>query len=108
MIADICSAGLTMAWISKCVSSRPCVIGNFHDGVCVRSALSISRKSVPKAREALCAVLVLLWVTGPGATFAQGQTSGPPSLQELATEFTDPLTTLPQIFAKDAYSPANF
>jgi len=27
---------------------------------------------------------------------------------ELASEFVDPLTTLPQIFAQDAYTPANF
>ena len=67
-----------------------------------------SWKPIPKARLALCALLVVLWVTGPSAKFAQGQTPNRLSLQELATEFTDPLTTLPQIFLKDAYSPANF
>jgi hypothetical protein len=56
---------------------------------------------------ALCALLVVLMMR-PGARFADGQTPNPLSLQELATEFTDPLTTLPQVFLKDAYSPANF
>jgi hypothetical protein len=49
-----------------------------------------------------------LWIPRLGTTFAQAQTPDPRVLQELATEFTDPLTTLPQIFLKDAYSPANF
>ena len=67
-----------------------------------------SWKPIPKARLALCALLVVLWVTGPSAKFAQGQAPDRLSLQELATEFTDPLTTLPQVLLKDAYSPANF
>src|SRR4029434_7021720 len=31
-----------------------------------------------------------------------------PQAAKLAEEFSDPLTTLPQIFIQDAYSPANF
>ena len=31
-----------------------------------------------------------------------------PSLAKLAQEFTDPLTTLPQIFTQDVYTPTNF
>ena len=90
------------------VSSNFRAVIDSHDDVHLRSPLNTSRKPVPKARVALCALLVALWVMGPSATFAQGKTPDPLSLQELATEFTDPLTTLPQIFLKDAYSPANF
>src|SRR5271166_6380272 len=32
----------------------------------------------------------------------------PGSAQDLAVEFTDPLTPLPQIFVQDAYTPSNF
>ena len=43
---------------------------------------------------------------GPGAGFARSQTTA--EEEKLELEFTQPLTTLPQIFLKDAYSPANF
>jgi hypothetical protein len=49
-----------------------------------------------------------LCLTIQGAAFAQNQTPRLSSSEELAAEFTDPLTTLPQVFFKDAYSPANF
>src|SRR3984893_14190409 len=97
-----------MAWFSKCASSRSSVIGNFHHGARLRFALNASWKPIPKARVALCALLVALWVTGPGATFAQGQTPGPAAEEKLIKDFTDPLTTLPQISIKDAFTPANF
>jgi hypothetical protein len=108
MISDLRSTGLTMTWISEWFSSRYSVIGNFHDGARLRFPLNASGKPVRKAPAALCALLVVLWVTGPGATFAQGQTSGPAAEEKLIKDFTDPLTTLPQISIKDAFTPANF
>ena len=54
-----------------------------------------------------CALLVVLWVTGASSAFGQSQTTSRP-LETLEEEFTDPLTTLPQIFLKDAYSPTNY
>jgi hypothetical protein len=56
---------------------------------------------------ASCALLVVLWVIGSSWAFAQSQTAVRP-LETLEQEFTDPLTTLPQIFLKDAYSPTNY
>ena len=90
------------------VSSSFRAIVDSHDEERLRFPLNTSWKPVPKARLAFGALLVALWRMGPSATFAQDKTPDPLSLQELATEFTDPLTTLPQIFLKDAYSPANF
>jgi len=99
-----------MTWISECVSSRFSVIDNFHDGSRLQSLSNTSCEAQPKARAPLCALLaIVLWIMGPYVTFAQAQT--PERLspeEELAAEFTDPLTTLPQIFVRDAYSPANF
>jgi hypothetical protein len=54
-----------------------------------------------------CALLVVLWVTGANSAFGQSQTTSRP-LETLEEEFTDRLTTLPQIFLKDAYSPTNY
>ena len=59
------------------------------------------------ARASLCALLLALWMIGPCAGFAQSQTTTAEEAK-LELEFTDPLTTLPQIFLKDTYSPANF
>ena len=55
----------------------------------------------------LCALLVILWVIGSSLAFGQGQTRSTP-LETLEREFTDPLTTLPQVFLKDAFSPVNY
>jgi len=52
----------------------------------------------------LLAALLLL-----GTPAASAQSEAPkPSLSELAEEFTDPLTTLPQIFTQSAYTPTNY
>lgn len=53
------------------------------------------------------ALLVALAVTGPYAGVARSQTAPGPQ-ETLEQEFTDPLTTLPQLFLKDAYSPVNY
>ena len=89
-------------------SSNSRAVVDSHDDVRLRSALNISWKPLPKARVALCALLVVLWATGPGAKFAQGQTPGLAAEEKLIKDFTDPLTTLPQISLKDAFTPANF
>ena len=59
-------------------------------------------------RTSFWMLLVGLSLAGPRAAFAQSQMARLSPSEELAAEFTDPLTTLPQIFLKDAYSPANF
>ena len=71
------------------------------------SPLNASAMPLPGAHALFCALLAALWVLGACAAFAQNQTTGQP-LETLEQEFTDPLTTLPQVFLKDAYSPANY
>src|SRR6516165_5433977 len=53
------------------------------------------------------ALFVVLWVIGSSLGFGQIQTTNR-TLENLKREFTDPLTTLPQVFLKDAFSPVNF
>jgi len=49
-----------------------------------------------------------LWCQAPAA-FAQDEDEAElASREKLAKEFTDPLTTLPQVFLQDAYGPANY
>jgi len=50
-------------------------------------------------------VLVLLILLN-GARFAHAQTTG--AEERLERDFTDPLTTLPQVIIRDSYSPANY
>jgi hypothetical protein len=50
---------------------------------------------------------LLLWVSAAGAQNDDGD-SKETRLANLAREFTDPLTTLPQLFLQDAYTPANY
>jgi hypothetical protein len=51
-------------------------------------------------------LIVSLFFWTPAA-WAQAEASSPKTKQ-LAEEFSDPLTTLPQIFVQDAYSPATY
>ena len=63
------------------------------------------------SRVSLSVLVVILWVTVPIAGFAQAQTPAKNSdLEELKLEqdFTDPLTTLPQMTVRDGYSPATY
>ena len=57
-------------------------------------------------------ILVILWKTVIIAEVAEAQTSHPTTdlqqEEELEREFTDPLTTLPQVLVRDSYTPANF
>jgi hypothetical protein len=55
----------------------------------------------------LVAALLLMLMA---ATFAEAQTA-PTILQkeeQLERDFTDPLTTLPQVIIRDSYTPANY
>jgi hypothetical protein len=51
---------------------------------------------------------MFLSMIGWSTNFAQSQTVAPTLEERLTAEFTDPLTTLPQVSLRDAYSPANF
>ena len=53
------------------------------------------------------ALFVVLWVIGSSLAFGQIQATNR-TLENLKREFTDPLTTLPQVFLKDAFSPVNY
>jgi len=50
---------------------------------------------------------LVLWMISSSSAFGQSQTMSRP-LETLEEEFADPLTTLPQIFLKDGYSPTNY
>jgi hypothetical protein len=61
------------------------------------------------ARVCLWTMLVSLWLTTAAVKVADAQT--PPSLtaeEKLEQDFTDPLTTLPQLLVRDSYSPATY
>src|SRR5580693_714007 len=61
------------------------------------------------ARICLWTLLASLWLTTAAVKAADSQT--PPSLtaeEKLEQDFTDPLTTLPQLLVRDSYSPANY
>jgi hypothetical protein len=55
---------------------------------------------------------IALWIgavlLGAAAVNGQEQSAGAESESQLSREFTDPLTTLPQIFVQDAYTPSNY
>jgi len=53
------------------------------------------------------ALLMVLWTISPGAGFAQAQTMLSAE-EKLEQDFTDPLTTLPQLIVRDSYTPANY
>ena len=62
---------------------------------------------LPGSCAPFCALLVILYLIGFSSAFGQTQTTSTP-LETLEREFTDPLTTLPQVFLKDAFSPVNY
>jgi len=61
---------------------------------------------------ALYMLAVTLWITTSIGGIARAQTAPAPSQlseeERLERDFTDPLTTLPQLLIRDSYSPANF
>ena len=56
------------------------------------------------------ALIALVWITVTYAGIARAQTAPTPSVseQELERDFTDPLSTLPQVVIRDSYAPANY
>jgi len=60
-----------------------------------------------KTLGALGALLMVLWTISPGAGFAQAHTMLSAE-EKLEQDFTDPLTTLPQLIVRDSYTPANY
>ena len=73
-----------------------------------QSTLNAYWITVSKARAAFSALLAVLWMIGPCAGFAQAQAPSLATEEKLVADFTDPLTTLPQISFKDAFIPANY
>jgi hypothetical protein len=65
-------------------------------------------KSSRKTGAALFALGIILSIIGPTAHPAQAQTPDLAAEEKLIKDFTDPLTTLPQISLKDVFTPANF
>jgi hypothetical protein len=61
-----------------------------------------------KTGAALFALGIILSIIGPTAHPAQAQTPDLAAEEQLIRDFTDPLTTLPQISLKDVFTPANF
>jgi hypothetical protein len=61
-----------------------------------------------KTGAALFALGIILSIIGPTAHPAQAQTPDLAAEEKLIKDFTDPLTTLPQISLKDVFTPANF
>ncbi len=56
-------------------------------------------------------VLLILWMTVAVGGLARAQTASTLTLSEeekLEQDFTDPLTTLPQLIVRDSYTPANY
>jgi len=64
--------------------------------------LAVGRRAVR-----LCVLLAGLLLCRPPVALAEAETPSP-SLSKLAEDFSDPLTTLPQLFVQDAYTPANY
>ena len=108
MTSDLCSAGLTITSILGSASLPSRVIADLCDDGGSRSCLNAHCIVASTARAALCALWIFLWMTGPLVCSAQAQAPDQAEEQKLIAEFTDPLTTLPQISIRDAFTPANF
>ena len=67
----------------------------------------LSLMPLPSSCAPSRALFVVLWVIGSSLGFGRIQTTNR-TLENLKREFTDPLTTLPQVFLKDAFSPVNY
>jgi hypothetical protein len=63
----------------------------------------MSRQPLP-----LGALIAILWATVTIAGIARAQTAPTESEEQLERDFTDPLSTLPQVVIRDSYTPANF
>ena len=72
-----------------------------------QSDLNSAWTTGPAFRAAFYGLWIVFWMMAPGISCAQA-TPGLADQEKLIAEFTDPLTTLPQISIKDAFTPANF
>ena len=61
---------------------------------------------IRRTRLAIVLLAASTWMTNPSA-FADDETDEMTAAR-LAEEFSDPLTTLPQVFVQDAYTPVNY
>jgi hypothetical protein len=57
---------------------------------------------------AIGTLAMLLWMCIPAAAIAQAQPAQLSEEERLERDFTDPLSTLPQLLVRDSYTPANF
>src|SRR5438552_3040846 len=69
------------------------------------------KRSISNSRRGACLFVLILGITATVGGVANAQ--GPPSSslaeeEKLEQDFTDPLTTLPQLIIRDAYTPANY
>jgi hypothetical protein len=62
---------------------------------------------LPASCALFCGLLVTECLIAFSSAFGQSQTATT-TLETLEREFTDPLTTLPQAFLKDSFSPVNY
>ena len=71
----------------------------------------LNPRSTVRAAASCSILLLALYVMAPAAGFAQSQAT-PTSVQleeeKLERDFTDPLSTLPQLILRDSYTPANY
>src|SRR6516165_9742557 len=65
------------------------------------------KKQRPIKRGMSGMLLATVWGVGLSLAFGQIQTSDP-ARESLEDQFVDPLTTLPQVFLKDEFSPVNY
>jgi hypothetical protein len=65
------------------------------------------KMQLPIEAGAVGALLAALWGMNLSMAFGQIQSSNP-ARENLEEQFVDPLTTLPQVFLKDDFSPVNY
>jgi hypothetical protein len=65
----------------------------------------MGRRPGPRASQA---VLLAVFLSFASASASAQDAAPEPSIEQLEDEFSDPLTTLPQIFTQDAYTPVNY
>lgn len=76
-----------------------------------RSRRSLNPRFIVRTAASFSILLVSLWIMAvPVAGYAQAQTATPTLSEEekLERDFTDPLSTLPQVIFRDSYTPANY
>jgi hypothetical protein len=68
---------------------------------------SLLRRPVRRGTVASLTISLVVVLLAVSAAIAEDE-EAPPSVKQLAEEFSDPLTTLPQFFLQDAYTPSNY